>query len=712
MGRRGQSRRIDHQVVRTAVAATLVTVVVTLGVSAWQLAALGERAGDTQEEAAEARIEASTLAAYDLVTSQSDAVQAKVDADLEVARYVLGRNGEVVLDDRETATWEAVDQFTKETTTVELPRMTVGGTWLGQNPDPSVETPVVDEVRSLVGGTTTVFQRMNAAGDMLRVATNVEKTDGTRAIGTYIPATNPDGAANPVVATVLSGETFRGTAYVVNAWYVTAYEPIRDASGDVVGILYVGVAQESIPAMREAIEHTEVLENGVLAVVGGTGDDAGVPIVSDDFPEGVPLAETAGTGDDPWLDELLASAVADPGTVVDGPVVDIAGFGPSIVDAVYHEPWDWALLTIVPESDAQVLAGVVRDDASRLVRVLVLVGLVTAVLVGFAAARMARAVAGRVRAQAEVTEDAARAIGGVTRRIEGSVHETTRAAEEMSRTSGEVAANAGTVAAATEELSASFRETAASAERMGGIAGRAVSVVEEASDTIEQLSVSSEEIGRVVELINTIADQTNLLALNATIEAAAAGAAGKGFAVVAEEVKELAGSTAAATGEIARQVAAIQEGAGSARDAIERIASITVELAEMQTSLAAAVTEQQATADEIARSVGDAAAGADGIARRATAVAEGARTSLAAVDRAADCLARLRDVVEDLRSSTGPAPATRRPTRAAPTDDRPRPGPVDGPRPTADAAPSRTGPPTPPSPGQASERSRDVAHAP
>jgi hypothetical protein len=62
-----------------------------------------------------------------------------------------------------------------------LPQLTVGGAWVGQNTDPGVPTPVVDEVKGLVGGVATIFQRMNADGDMIRVATNVETEDGLRA---------------------------------------------------------------------------------------------------------------------------------------------------------------------------------------------------------------------------------------------------------------------------------------------------------------------------------------------------------------------------------------------------------------------------------------------------------------------------------------------------------------------------------------------------
>ncbi|MDE2357202.1 MAG: Cache 3/Cache 2 fusion domain-containing protein, partial [Alphaproteobacteria bacterium] len=98
----------------------------------------------------------------------------------------------------------------------------------------------LDEVQSLVGGTATIFQRMNEQGDMLRVATNVQTSDGKRAVGTYIPVTMPDGTPNPVVATVLTGKTYHGDAYVVNAWYDTAYEPILNDAGQVIGMLYVG----------------------------------------------------------------------------------------------------------------------------------------------------------------------------------------------------------------------------------------------------------------------------------------------------------------------------------------------------------------------------------------------------------------------------------------------------------------------------------------
>ena len=144
----------------------------------------------------------------------------------------------------ETVPWDVTNQFTKKSDRVELPKMLVGDTWLGRNADVTAPSPIVDEVKSLVGGTCTIFQRMNPAGDMLRVCTNVEKTDGTRAIGTYIPATDPDGTPNAVVSALLRGETYVGRAKVVNDWCATAYEPLLDAEGKVVGALLWGQAGE------------------------------------------------------------------------------------------------------------------------------------------------------------------------------------------------------------------------------------------------------------------------------------------------------------------------------------------------------------------------------------------------------------------------------------------------------------------------------------
>jgi len=86
-------------------------------------------------------------------------------------------------------------------------------------------------------GTATIFQ-----GD-LRISTNVRTEGGERAIGTRVSA-----EVNERV--LVEGKPWVERAFVVNAWYITAYEPIRNISGEVIGILYVGMLERKFADLK------------------------------------------------------------------------------------------------------------------------------------------------------------------------------------------------------------------------------------------------------------------------------------------------------------------------------------------------------------------------------------------------------------------------------------------------------------------------------
>jgi len=217
----------------------------------------------------------------------------------------------------------------------------------------------------------------------------------------------------------------------------------------------------------------------------------------------------------------------------------------------------------------------------------------------------------------------------------------------------EASTNVQTVAAATEELSSSIQEIARQVVQSSTIAGQAVQEAASTGGTMQTLSEAAQKIGEVVRLINDIAGQTNLLALNATIEAARAGEAGKGFAVVASEVKNLATQTARSTEDISAQVAAMQSSTGNAVAAIERIDATIGRMNEISTSIAAAMEQQGAATQEIARNVQEAARGTTEVSSNITGLNQSVEETGAASVEVLGAADELGQQAEQLRARVG-----------------------------------------------------------
>ncbi len=119
-----------------------------------------------------------------------------------------------------------------------------GGILLNQNYD------IVDRVKDIVFkgekykdkeiGTVTIFQ------NDLRISTNVTDERGARAIGTRVSQEVND-------AVLKQGGSWVGRAFVVSHWYITAYEPIRDIEGGIVGMLYVGMLERPYIDLRNSV---------------------------------------------------------------------------------------------------------------------------------------------------------------------------------------------------------------------------------------------------------------------------------------------------------------------------------------------------------------------------------------------------------------------------------------------------------------------------
>ena len=381
---------LKRKIIALAIFSVIIPVLIMIILTLDFQGILTQRAEDELENLVEKNIEQITKDVYGLCETANDLIQRKIDYDLNVARKILNQHGKVSLG-RETVEWDAKNQFNNNSLPVRLPKLFVGKTWLGKNNEFSRKSPIVDDVKELVGGTCTIFQKMNEQGDMLRVATNVEKLDHTRAIGTYIPAINPDGKSNPVITTVLSGNPYRGLAYVVNAWYLTAYEPINDMNGKILGVLYVGERLESVESLRKTILNIQVGKTGYVWVLHGTGKDKGTYIVSKNGErDGENILDKVDADGNYFVQTIIQKALLQKNGEVlfqRYPWKDTSQSVEKMKKSsyTYFEPWDWVIGAGIYEEDYNASKQHIKDVMHNLVVKLALYGIIIVCVAVFSA---------------------------------------------------------------------------------------------------------------------------------------------------------------------------------------------------------------------------------------------------------------------------------------------------------------------------------------
>jgi len=633
---------------------------------------------------------------YGTVSAVGSKTSGEISTALSVADDQLARAGGASVGTTPVA-WTAVNQFSKEEAPVDLPQLLVGERWLEPATSFDTRVPIVDDIAELTGATVTMFQRM-PDGAMLRVATTVRTDADVRAIGTYIPLTNVDGTDNAVVASLLAGETYLGNAFVVNAWFESAYQPIV-LDGEVVGALYVGVQQQEVPELSEAVLSAALGEAGETFVVGTTGTRAGVyDLDSDPAKVGTSaLEQELDVDGDPWLEAVLAAApgleAGQAGVTTLERLTTGSDSETVTVGYSYYAPWDWTVVSVVSHADfaatAERLAAVQRQTVLLIGGAALLAALV-AVLVG---ARLARRATGPVA-------DAARALGllahgedtcrpsrsdptvvpgsgtgtgtgmtGASRSLAVAARDTAERAQTVSGSALEVRADAEATAAAVEELTSATAEITRARTPLAAVVRRLSDGVDEVRRSALEVSVIAEEaeaaargtsevvtrldeagdlVASSVRAIEGIAAQTKLLALNAGIEAARAGDAGRGFAVVATDVKTLADQSSTASTVIRTSVEAMRAETQQAKEAMTRILETVTRIRELQHVITAS-TEEQADG---ARELGDSHGAVDvALAEQSSAMTHVAEAA-ARIAHASDRIAAEVDAVADLATRT------------------------------------------------------------
>ena len=579
---------------------TVVPLVIIFAAVFYQNAKISDTVTTKSREIALKGLSSSVKGIYGMCMARHSAVQKQVNTGLVAAHSIVENMGAFALSGQ-TITWNAVNQYSKASMLVTIPKVMVGNTWLGQNASVDIFSPVVDDVKKFVGGTCTVFQRINESGDMLRVSTNVMKRDGNRAIGTFIPSTNPDGTSNPVVSTLLKGQTYRGHAYVVNQWYITAYKPIYDNMRRLIGALYVGFSQEGDKNIRKMIMQEVIGKTGYIYVL----DKKGNYIISNKGQRDGENIWGAKNADGVFFIQnicnkavgLMPDEIGKHRYAWQNPGETEPRY--KIAHTMYFEPWDWVIGAGAYEEEIFEISNnvyAIGRQSNTIFIVIFCVSLIGAALIWFF---VSRGMTGTLNRIAE--------------KLSENSQKTVFSSEQVSSASQSLAEGASEQAASIEETSSSLEEMSSMTKQNAGNAGQANSLMKETNHVVsdaessmselttsmKDISLASDETQKVVKTIDEIAFQTNLLALNAAVEAARAGEAGAGFAVVAEEVRNLALRSA----EAAKNTAVLIDGTvkkvkgGSdlverSSDAFSKVAKSSSKIGELIAEIAAASNEQ------------------------------------------------------------------------------------------------------------------------
>jgi AraC-like DNA-binding protein len=171
-------------------------------------------------------------------------LQIQVNAALEKAVALFQKTGEITFSQTRKVKIEVVNQISNERFKIVLPLMLAGGQSMHYNYN------LVDRILAETQCHSTIFQRIPQG--FLRIATNITTAENKRAINTFIPNDSP------VVHTILKGNVYQGSAFVVNNWYATAYHPIW-IDGRIEGMIYVGL-REYLPHLNQRISNVKLLQ--------------------------------------------------------------------------------------------------------------------------------------------------------------------------------------------------------------------------------------------------------------------------------------------------------------------------------------------------------------------------------------------------------------------------------------------------------------------
>jgi methyl-accepting chemotaxis protein-2 (aspartate sensor receptor) len=528
-----------------------------------------------------------------------------------------------------------------------------------------------DRFTHQTGGNATIF--VASGDDFVRISTSVKKENGERAVGTILDH------ASPAYAAIRAGKPYVGLVKLFGKQFMTDYEPVRDSSGKVIAILYVGLdVDRNIVALRERIKKMKVGDTGYYFVLDATPGKTYGDLIVHPVKEGKNILASRDASGREFIREMLETKqglIAYPWQNAEAgetsPRTKVAAY-------TLFKDWNWLIAGGTYEDE-------ITKEAARLRNQYIVIGLVAlAIFAAILHTVMQRTVTRplvrardaavriaegdlTVRMDVDRSDEIgllAEAMNHISSSLSTVVGQVRSGAEQIANASGEIssgnldlcsrteqqAANLASTVNSMQDLTETVRRNAGDAHEANQLAVNTSMVAQEGGrmvreviTTMDTIKSSSGKIGDIIGVIDGIAFQTNILALNAAVEAARAGEQGRGFAVVATEVRNLAQRSAAAAKEIKALIVAstqevdtgsriVQEAGVTMNEVLSSAEKVTAIMARISTANAA----QSSGIEHINRSIGE----MDQVTQQNAALVEEASAAAQAMQQQADQLAQ------------------------------------------------------------------------